>query len=115
VVLDATNGEDACGQPTERGADDGCFVVRTRRLVTQQYEPGSAPALALEASIARTETRFAKYANDGLLCGSDGLPHLISDPGLALRFNHAGDVWVSSAFVTANVGIEHGELMMGGL
>lgn len=60
----------------------------------KQYEPGSAPALALEASIARTETRFAKYANDGLLCGSDGLPHLISDPGLALRFNHAGDVWI---------------------
>mmetsp|Transcript_1975 Transcript_1975/g.12503 ORF Transcript_1975/g.12503 Transcript_1975/m.12503 type:complete len:82 (-) Transcript_1975:3782-4027(-) len=77
-----------------------------RRLETQQYEPGSAPALALEASIAKTENRFAKYANDGLLCGSDGLPHLISDPGLALRFNHAGDVWVRNACMTMENGTD---------
>ena len=34
----------------------------------------------------RTEKRFAKYAKSGLLCGTDGLPHLISDPGLAVKY-----------------------------
>lgn len=109
-----------------------------------QYEAGSAPALALQATIEKTERRFDKcvaeglpagfsgrqvaarqaakqhctacraasfrwlshspsrllpscsrYANQGLLCGTDGLPHLIADPGLALRYGHAGDVFVS--------------------
>lgn len=44
----------------------------------------------------RTEKRFANYAGAGLLCGTDGLPHLISDPGLALRYGHAGETLVSS-------------------
>lgn len=61
-----------------------------------QYEPDSAPALALNATIDRTETRFATYARQGLLCGADGLPHLISDPGLAIRYGHAGETLVSS-------------------
>lgn len=60
-----------------------------------QYEEGSAPALALQATIAKTEARFEKYGKEGLLCGTDGLPHLIADPGLALRYGHAGDVLVS--------------------
>lgn len=60
-----------------------------------QYEPDSAPALALNAQIARTEKRFATYAKQGLLCGADGLPHLISDPGLAIRYGHAGETLVS--------------------
>lgn len=47
----------------------------------------------------RTNNRFATYAKQGLLCGNDGLPHLISDPGLALRYNHAGEVFVSGAAV----------------
>ena len=59
-----------------------------------QYEADSAPALAIQATIAKTEARFDKYANQGLLCGTDGLPHLIADPGLALRYGHAGDVLV---------------------
>lgn len=59
-----------------------------------QYEPDSAPALALNATIDRTETRFATYARQGLLCGADGLPHLISDPGLAIRYGHAGETLV---------------------
>lgn len=58
------------------------------------YEPGSKPYLALEATKARTEARFAKYAKDGLLCGADGLPHLISDPGLAVRYGHAGETLI---------------------
>ena len=42
----------------------------------------------------RTESRFANYAKAGLLCGNDGLPHLISDPGLALKYGHAGEVFI---------------------
>jgi hypothetical protein len=61
-----------------------------------QYEEGSAPSLALKATIERTEKRFANYGSAGLLCGTDGLPHLISDPGLALRFGHAGETLVRS-------------------
>lgn len=60
-----------------------------------QYEEGSAPALALQATKQRTEKRFANYSGAGLLCGTDGLPHLIADPGLALRYGHAGEVFVS--------------------
>ena len=62
-----------------------------------QYEADSAPALALKATIERTESRFANYAKAGLLCGNDGLPHLISDPGLALKYGHAGEVFVSTS------------------
>eukprot|EP00955_Chlamydomonas_euryale_P078463 363151-Chlamydomonas_euryale.AAC.2 len=35
------------------------------------------------------------YAKTGVLCGNDGLPHLIADPGLALRYGHAGEIFVS--------------------
>jgi photosystem I subunit 3 len=59
-----------------------------------QYEADSAPALALKATIEKTERRFDNYAKQGLLCGTDGLPHLIADPGLALRYGHAGDVFI---------------------
>jgi len=58
------------------------------------YEVGSDPYNALEATKARTEARFAKYAKSGLLCGTDGLPHLISDPGLAVRYGHAGETLI---------------------
>ncbi|GFR51965.1 hypothetical protein Agub_g14488, partial [Astrephomene gubernaculifera] len=63
-----------------------------RRL--KQYEADSAPALALKTTIERTKNRFANYAKAGLLCGNDGLPHLISDPGLALKYGHAGEVFI---------------------
>lgn len=59
-----------------------------------QYEAGSAPALALEATIERTNKRFEDYASKGALCGTDGLPHLIADPGLAIRYGHTGEVFL---------------------
>lgn len=43
------------------------------------YSEGSAPALALNATIEKTKKRFDTYRKEGLLCGSDGLPHLIVD------------------------------------
>lgn len=49
----------------------------TARLAT--FKAGSEPAAYLTGKIAQTEARFAKYAQAGLLCGEDGLPHLITD------------------------------------
>ncbi|CAL9168292.1 unnamed protein product, partial [Musa hybrid cultivar] len=42
-----------------------------------KYAPDSAPALAIKATIEKTKRRFENYGKFGLLCGSDGLPHLI--------------------------------------
>lgn len=52
-----------------------------------QYEADSPPALALKQQIARTEARFDKYSRSDLLCGTDGLPHLIADG----RWSHAAE------------------------
>jgi photosystem I subunit 3 len=60
----------------------------------KKYEPESAPAIALKATMDRTEKRFNFYGNSGLLCGSDGLPHLIADPGFAIKYGHAGDILI---------------------
>merc|ERR1712070_207745 len=51
------------------------------------YAKDSAPALALKTTQEQTKTRFANYRKYGLLCGSDGLPHLIVDGDL----NHLGE------------------------
>ena len=50
-----------------------------------KYEVGSAPAIALEKQINTTKIRFDKYNRSELLCGNDGLPHLIADG----RWSHA--------------------------
>jgi photosystem I subunit III len=49
------------------------------------YEPGSSPSLAIEQQIKRTQQRFDRYNKSGLLCGKEGLPHLITDG----RWNHS--------------------------
>lgn len=59
-----------------------------------KYEPDSAPAVALQATMDKTEKRFNFYAKSGLLCGADGLPHLIADPGFAVKYGHAGDIFI---------------------
>lgn len=51
----------------------------------KKYDLGSPPSLALEQQIKRTQQRFARYSKSGLLCGKDGLPHLITDG----RLNHS--------------------------
>lgn len=43
----------------------------------QKYEADSPPALALQDQIVQTKARFKKYSDQGLMCGNDGLPHLI--------------------------------------
>jgi photosystem I subunit 3 len=51
------------------------------------YEADSPPALALGQQIERTKARFDKYGRSDLLCGTDGLPHLIADG----RWSHAAE------------------------
>jgi photosystem I subunit 3 len=51
------------------------------------YEADSPPALALGQQIARTKARFEKYGRSDLLCGTDGLPHLVADG----RWSHAAE------------------------
>lgn len=52
-----------------------------------KYEIDSPSALALKQQIDRTEARFNKYGRSELLCGTDGLPHLIADG----RWSHAAE------------------------
>ena len=54
-----------------------------QRLST--YEADTPPALALKQQIERTKARFDKYGRSDLLCGTDGLPHLVADG----RWSHA--------------------------
>ena len=53
----------------------------------ENYDEGTPAYLALQEQIGRTEARFDKYGKQGLLCGADGLPHLIADG----RPSHAGE------------------------
>jgi len=53
----------------------------------KKYDAGSPPALALEDQIARTKQRFERYGKSNLLCGNEGLPHLIADG----RWDHAAE------------------------
>lgn len=64
---------------------DGSVKKLTGRL--ENYDEGSPAYLALEVQIDKTKARFDKYGKQGLLCGADGLPHLIVDG----RWSHAGE------------------------
>jgi len=74
-------------------ASSEAFVSRLQTEVDgynarlENFAVGSGPAEYLKGKIAKTEARFAKYADSGLLCGEDGLPHLISDG----RLDRAGE------------------------
>ena len=61
-------------------------VKKLEQRITQ-YEADSPPALALKQQIDRTNARFDKYSRSELLCGTDGLPHLIADG----RWSHAAE------------------------
>ncbi len=52
-----------------------------------QYEVDSPPALALQQQVERTKARFDKYSRSDLLCGTEGLPHLVADG----RWSHAAE------------------------
>ena len=60
----------------------------------RKFQPGTAPAISISISADRSKKRFEFYSRVGLLCGEEGLPHLIAEPGIALRFGHEGDVLI---------------------
>ena len=64
---------------------DGSVKKLSGRL--ENYEEGTPSYLALQEQIQRTKNRFDKYGKQGLLCGADGLPHLIANG----RPSHAGE------------------------
>ena len=74
-------------------SDSPAFAKRLNTSVKKleqrvaKYEAGTPPALALEQQIDRTKARFDKYSRSELLCGSDGLPHLIADG----RWSHSAE------------------------
>ena len=61
--------------------------VKKLQQRASQYEADSPPALALKQQTERTQARFDKYSRSELLCGTDGLPHLIADG----RWSHAAE------------------------
>ena len=74
-------------------SDSPAFTKRLNSSVKKleqrmsQYEADSPPALALQQQIDRTKARFDKYGRSELLCGTDGLPHLVADG----RWSHAAE------------------------
>ena len=52
--------------------------VKKLEVRLKKYEPGSPQALTLEQQIAQTKRRFERYGKSDLMCGKDGLPHLIT-------------------------------------
>ena len=61
--------------------------VKKLEVRLSKYDPATPPFLALQKQIDKTKLRFEKYGQAGLLCGTDGLPHLVTDG----RWNHAGE------------------------
>lgn len=61
-------------------------VKKLEQRITQ-YQADSPPALSLQQQIERTKARYDKYSRSELLCGTDGLPHLIADG----RWSHASE------------------------
>jgi len=74
-------------------SESPAFVKRQKTSVKKleqrmaTYQADSPPALALQQQIDRTNARFDKYGRSELLCGTDGLPHLIADG----RWTHAAE------------------------
>ncbi|KAL3851562.1 hypothetical protein ACJIZ3_013444 [Penstemon smallii] len=76
------------------------------------YAPDSAPALAINATVEKTKRRFDNYGKQGLLCGSDGLPHLIVSgdqrhwgefitPGILFLYIAGWIGWVGRSYLIA--------------
>jgi photosystem I subunit 3 len=70
--------------PFKKRLDDSVKRLTSRLTF---YGEGTPAYLALQDQIDRTENRFSKYGKQGLLCGADGLPHLIPD----VRPSHFGE------------------------
>lgn len=53
----------------------------------KKYDEATPPRLAIQQQIEQTKQRFNRYGQANLLCGTDGLPHLITDG----RWSHAAE------------------------
>ena len=84
--------------------------IKKLELRLQKYESNSPPALALKQQIDRTKNRFDRYAKSELLCGKDGLPHLITDgrpdhaaefilPGILFLYITGWIGWVGRTYI----------------
>ena len=58
----------------------------------KKYEESTPPRLAIEQQIEQTKERFNRYGKSSLLCGTDGLPHLVTDG----RWSHATEFLIPS-------------------
>ena len=69
----------------------------------KKYKSGTPAALAIEQKIATTKDRFDRYSKSELLCGKDGLPHLIADgrPNHAVEFVVPGILFI---YITGWIG-----------
>jgi photosystem I subunit 3 len=87
--------------------------IRSINRKLKKYDEGSAPAIALEKSLKQTENRFQAYRDAGLLCGGDGLPHLIVDgnrqhlgefvvPGIGFLYISGWIGWAGREYVREN-------------
>ncbi len=74
-------------------SESAAFTKRLNQSVKKleqrkaKYDAESPSALALQQQIDRTQARFEKYGRSELLCGNDGLPHLVADG----RWSHAAE------------------------
>ena len=62
-------------------------TVKKLETRLQKYEEASPPRIAIQQQINQTKQRFTRYADSNLLCGNDGLPHLITDG----RWSHGSE------------------------
>ncbi|KAI5067907.1 hypothetical protein GOP47_0016252 [Adiantum capillus-veneris] len=98
--------------------DSKAFAKREEKEIKKlakrldKYAPDSAPALAINATIEKTKRRFDFYGSHGLLCGADGLPHLIVDgdqahlgefvyPGILFLYIAGWIGWVGRSYLIA--------------
>lgn len=85
-VMAEVGGLTKCSESAAFGKRQKTSVKKLeQRMAT--YQADSPPALALQQQIDRTNARFDKYSRSDLLCGTDGLPHLIADG----RWSHAAE------------------------
>ncbi|CAA6671841.1 unnamed protein product [Spirodela intermedia] len=80
--------------------------------VAEEVRSRLRPALAIKATMERTKRRFDNYGKFGLLCGADGLPHLIVSgdqrhwgefitPGLLFLYIAGWIGWVGRSYLIA--------------
>jgi len=75
----------------QRRLDQTVKKLETR---LKKYDAETPSSLALQKQIEKTQNRFTRYGNAGLLCGTDGLPHLVTDG----RWNHSGEFMIPGMF-----------------